>query len=384
MDNVTETASVLRNAKTTWRLIRGQAVGKEELHDAWLSTTGDHPGNIAERLGPLLLKLSRTEFFTAQPLVPQLISKWRPKFESATALSVEQAICFQVEAGGALEHLSGLLGDNCLSAVTHMERDTPSDVVTRRPAGNLSGWSLNLSVSGVGQYNCIRQEFRAGPGDMVLLSPEAMYDYQRAPEASCWVHSWIYFKPDQNLLRWLNWAEIGPHIYHLKPPASELSSIKSLFDSTLEFDPTESKQSEALLLNITEQIFIRCAMLPADSARNYMDARVKRAMSFIGDNLERALTVDCIAQHVQLSKTQLSALFKEYTGSTLINWREERRVARASQLLTQTTLQIQEVAQRVGYDDPLYFSRTFSKLIGCSPRQFRQIRQPSVEGKMPT
>ena len=97
-------------------------------------------------------------------------------------------------------------------------------------------------------------------------------------------------------------------------------------------------------------------------------------MNFIGDNLDRALTVDSIAQHVQLSKTQLSALFKDYTGSTLISWREERRVARATQLLAQTTLQIQEIAQQVGYEDPLYFSRTFSKLVGCSPRRYRQVR----------
>ncbi len=381
MDNITEAEAdaVLRNAMTTWRLIQGQPVGEQELHDAWLSTAGDHPGNIAERLGPLLLRLSRTEFFSTQPLVPLLISKWRSKFEAATSLSLEQAIRFQVEAGSALEHMGSLLGDNCLSAVTLMARGAPNDVVTRRPAGNLSGWSLNLSVSGVGLYNCIRQEFRAGPGDMVLLAPDAMYDYRRAPDASCWVHNWIYFKSDQNLLRWLNWAEIGPHIYHLKPPSPELAASKARFEGTLEVDPTKNERSGALLLNLTDQIFIRCAMFPTDSGRSYMDARVKRAMNFIGDNLDRALTVDSIAQHVQLSKTQLSALFKDYTGSTLISWREERRVAKATQLLAQTTLQIQEIAQRVGYEDPLYFSRTFSKLVGCSPRQYRQGRTHRVD-----
>jgi AraC family transcriptional regulator of arabinose operon len=381
MDNITNPATILRNTMTTWRLLQGQPVGKEELHDAWLSTAGDHPGNIVERLGPLVLKLSQTDFFTTQPLVPLLISKWRPKFEAATALSVEEAIRFQVEAGSALELMSGLLGDHCLSAVTHMARGAPNDVVTRRPPGDLKGWSLNLSVSGAGHYNCIRQEFRAGPGDMVLLSPEALYDYHRASDVSHWVHNWIYFEPHQNLLQWLNWAEIGPHIYHLRLPPSELSIIKSLFDSTLEFDPTECEQSKALLLNITEQIFIRCARIRADSGRNFMDARVKCAMNFISDNLDRALTVDSIAQHVQLSKTQLSAIFKENTGSTLINWREERRVARASQLLTQTALQIQEVAQRVGYQDPLYFSRTFSKLVGLSPRQFRRVRSTAQGGE---
>jgi AraC family transcriptional regulator of arabinose operon len=95
-------------------------------------------------------------------------------------------------------------------------------------------------------------------------------------------------------------------------------------------------------------------------------------MEYINSNLDCRLSVQDIAQYVQLSRTQLSALFKEHTGSTIINWREERRVAKASQLLSQTSLQIQEIAEQIGYEDPLYFSRTFSRLVGCSPRNYRK------------
>jgi AraC family transcriptional regulator of arabinose operon len=105
-----------------------------------------------------------------------------------------------------------------------------------------------------------------------------------------------------------------------------------------------------------------------------IDTRVQQAMDYISSNLSRSFSVQDVARHVRLSRTRLSSLFKEHTGSTLIHWREERRVARASQLLTQTTLQIQEIAEEIGYDDPLHFSRTFSRLVGCSPRQYRKGR----------
>jgi AraC family transcriptional regulator of arabinose operon len=101
-------------------------------------------------------------------------------------------------------------------------------------------------------------------------------------------------------------------------------------------------------------------------------------MNYINSNLEKSLTVEDIAQHVQLSKTRLSSMFKARTGSTLISWREERRIAKASRLLTRTTLQIQEISKQIGYEDPLYFSRTFSRLVGCSPRIYRQSRQATV------
>ena len=197
---------------------------------------------------------------------------------------------------------------------------------------------------------------------------------RRAGQTSHWTHSWIFFQPHPRLIDWLNWQEVGPHIYHLKLPDDEFTTVDALFDSTLDFDPAESKLSEALLLNITEQVLIRCSQYSKATGRPMIDIRVQQAMDYISSNLDRSFSVQDVARHVRLSRTQLSSLFKEHTGSTLFGWREERRIAQASQLLTQTALQIQEIAERIGYDDPLYFSRTFTRLVGCSPRQYRKRR----------
>jgi AraC family transcriptional regulator of arabinose operon len=378
MDNSTTIAPIIRHAQTSWRVFQGQAVTQAALREAMLAMTGGHRGNITERTVHLYFEHAAAGRFSSQPAVPALNRKWKHLFEPVLRLSESEALRFLADAGDSLELMDELFADHSMSAVTKMVRGAVNDFVTRRPAGKLRGWSLNLSVSGTGHYNCIRRELLAERGDMVLLSPDAMYDYRRAHHASHWTHDWVYFQPNPRVLDWLNWAEIGPHIYHLKVPDADYPAIKALFESTLDFDPTADSLSEALLLNIIEQIFIRCSRFSTCAGKGYTDSRVTNAMNYINSNLEKSLTVEDISQHVQLSKTQLSALFKDNTGNTLINWREGRRIAKASQLLTQSTLQIQEIAEKIGYEDPLYFSRTFSRLIGCSPRQYRQNQQASV------
>jgi AraC family transcriptional regulator of arabinose operon len=371
-------APIIRHAHISWKAIQGQAVSRAALRESMLTITGDHRGNITDRTLQLYFEYAAAGGFSSQPAVPALTKKWKHLFEPVLRLSESEALHFLADAGDSLELMDDLFTNHSLSAVTNMVRGETNDLVTHRPAGKLRGWSLNLSVSGTGHYNCIRRELFAEPGDMVLLSPDAMYDYRRAQHASHWTHDWVYFQPDPKILDWLNWTEIGPHIYHLKVPDSDYPSIRALFESTLDFDPLADSNSEALLLNIIEQIFIRCARFSSAADKDPTDSRITDAINYINSNLEKALTVEDIAQHVRLSKTQLSAMFKDKTGSTLISWREERRIARASRLLTQTTLQIQEIAMQIGYEDPLYFSRTFSRLVGCSPRAYRQNRQGTV------
>ena len=64
--------------------------------------------------------------------------------------------------------------------------------------------------------------------------------------------------------------------------------------------------------------------------------------------------------------------FKEYTGSTPAQYLLSLRISNAQTLLESTSYNITEIANIVGYDNPLYFSRIFKKQIGMSPSEFRK------------
>jgi len=375
MDNSVIVPAAVTHAETLWRAYHGQPVDDENHQAALLFISGNHHGNPTDRTKQLRAEVVHADYYKDQPKLLELVKKWRSKFEPQISLSEQEARAFITEAINSPTNVDALFTDHCFSGVTVMEQGNLNDIPTVRPAGKLRGWSLNLSTSGMGIYNCVRKNLLAGPGDMVLLSPEAMYDYRRVDSMSHWTHHWIYFQPDQRLLQWLNWQEVGPHIYHIQLPDVEYPVVRSLFESTLDFDSTEDTASKALLLSITEQILIRCSRLANATGGQFVDSRVQKTIDYVGANLEKPLTVEDIARHVQLSRTQLSTLFKDHTGSTLINWREERRIAKASQLLTQSALKIQQIAVQVGYEDPLYFSRTFAKLAGMSPREYRKSHQ---------
>ncbi|MDF2722092.1 MAG: transcriptional regulator [Paenibacillus sp.] len=78
------------------------------------------------------------------------------------------------------------------------------------------------------------------------------------------------------------------------------------------------------------------------------------------------------AKKLSLSPGHLTVLFKQYTGYAPMPYIVTLRMERAKQLLRTTELPIRRIAEEVGYPDPLYFSRVFSKEIGISPARFRQ------------
>lgn len=74
---------------------------------------------------------------------------------------------------------------------------------------------------------------------------------------------------------------------------------------------------------------------------------------------------------VQLSESQLRKLFYQYTGLSPIHYIHQLKMNLAIQLLTGTTERISEIAYRLGFTDPNYFSRLFKKITGLAPQQYR-------------
>lgn len=98
---------------------------------------------------------------------------------------------------------------------------------------------------------------------------------------------------------------------------------------------------------------------------------VTRAIEYVEHNYDRSLTLREAAEAVYVTPNYLSHMFHEQTGRTFKEWLSRYRVDRARELLATTSLRTYEIAARVGYADYKYFSKTFKRLVGCSPGDYR-------------
>jgi transcriptional regulator GlxA family with amidase domain len=89
----------------------------------------------------------------------------------------------------------------------------------------------------------------------------------------------------------------------------------------------------------------------------------------------RRWKVSDLARLVGLSSPQFFRRFKQATGSSPIDWLRRERVNEAKRRLAETQDRIRDIAEHVGYSDPMYFSRDFKKLVGISPLHYRRQEQ---------
>ena len=99
---------------------------------------------------------------------------------------------------------------------------------------------------------------------------------------------------------------------------------------------------------------------------------VLQAMDYIGEHYgEQNISVGTIAQHLGLSESHLSHLFRKETDYTILNYLTRYRIHKAMELLRDCRLKVYEIAEQVGYRDITYFSATFKKVVGMSPSEFQ-------------
>lgn len=97
-----------------------------------------------------------------------------------------------------------------------------------------------------------------------------------------------------------------------------------------------------------------------------------RALAHIGQNFSSPLTLKELCRCANCGRTTLQWQFKHYLKSSPTQYLTDTRMNHAVRLLENTPLSIKEIAQKSGYEDPLYFSTIFRKKYGCSPRAFRK------------
>lgn len=114
-----------------------------------------------------------------------------------------------------------------------------------------------------------------------------------------------------------------------------------------------------------------CAYVRRYSLKEYSPA-VQKVMNYVNLNVAEPLALKSLAAMCFISPSYLSALFKQETGSTLIDYINTQRVNRAAQLLVQNNHTIAAVAEEVGILDVNYFTKIFKKTLGVTPTRYRR------------
>lgn len=367
-------SDIQNSANTHWRMLNDQTVNKAEFTSCLRLMMGDHKGSLYHYVTQSLPAELDDSIFHNLPGNKHLLNHWREYFDVAGGISQLNAPQFLLTIYNSLEEVDAAFTNQITPGTTRHKRNNFSDLITRRPCNNL-GWSLHLTTKGSGTYNCIREQIVTSPGDLILLSPDALYDYHREDTCDLWEHQWVYFQQEERWLELLQWPEVGPGTYHIQAGDTDYPTLKNLFTQISDTHLASSGFPQALEKNLLEQVLIRCRQLVPKKCQSTADERIVQVRDYISRNFNQAFTASSLAAEVGLSPTRLSTLFKQQIGSTMVNFRDERRMKKAVQLLVQTQQPINKIAELVGYNDALYFSRCFSQNLNCSPSQYRNKHQ---------
>ena len=150
------------------------------------------------------------------------------------------------------------------------------------------------------------------------------------------------------------------------------SSIKA-FDFNIEcFKLIDSKlNGENTIEFANDLIEYYMHVLQADKLPGPMHSTVTNVINFINENVESAMTVEELAKTFNVSTSHLSRIFRENTGTTLVEYITIRKVEESQYYLRFSEEKISDISDRCYFCNQSYFTRIFKKYTGQTPRQFR-------------
>lgn len=104
------------------------------------------------------------------------------------------------------------------------------------------------------------------------------------------------------------------------------------------------------------------------------EALVQQVRNLIETEYAGPLTIEYLAEKVFMSPNYLRTIFKEKTGSTVLEYMTQVRLDRAAQLLRESPMKVNEIAAKVGYENASHFCAVFLKKKGLTPNEYRNRR----------
>jgi AraC family transcriptional regulator of arabinose operon len=206
-------------------------------------------------------------------------------------------------------------------------------------------------------------------GEVILLPPRQSHAYG-SNDRNPWTLYWFHFRGQiaEELLEWTNFSAETRVM-----TCASWDGIRRQFHAL--FSSIERGYHEHNLLEMSRALINVLTLLHRNPSRERpreAKNRIERAMDRMRETLTRPLTLEEYARDAGYSVPRYSHWFKHFTGVSPMAFLTELRMQSACEYLDTTSLAIKEIAALLGYEDPYYFSRAFTKCTGQSPTNYRE------------
>lgn len=268
-----------------------------------------------------------------------------------------------------LEYDHDQTGDICLIACG-MERCDPG---AHYGPEERECWHLHAVLSGKGTLLAGGRTFHPHYGQLFLLRDGEVVEYY-ADKDDPWEYCWVTYKGTE-AERISSEIGFSKSVYCLDSTVDvkEYFGLIQRMYAQPEMNYVNDLRRRGILLE-----FLALAMDAAGHTKRRKagdretDQRyfVQCAIDFIHNNYN-VITVNDIVEYIGFTRSYLSRIFRNVIGRTPQEYLMQYRVSKARTLLEETDMSITEIAAKVGYENPLTFSRMFHGICGVSPKEYR-------------
>ncbi len=153
---------------------------------------------------------------------------------------------------------------------------------------------------------------------------------------------------------------------NIKTTKAKLENFKE------EYNKLTLSNQEKIESTINIAIIVAKYLLLENIIKPKRSKNLETVIDFINENLSENLSIENISKQTFLSKSLIYILFRKYFNMTVSEYINIQRIKRAKQLLNGTELTVESVSAKVGYSSSSYFSKTFKKIVGVSPKQYSE------------
>lgn len=254
----------------------------------------------------------------------------------------------------------------------------------RMPLHSHPWFEIYYFHEGVGNYLIGDQIYVLQPGDLILMNGmtqhcpniDTRYDYFRTTLHfhPAYTHELLapFHSPD--LLK--PFRELGNLRLHLT--GNDRREVEeALLRMDRLYDKTETGGSRFLLvfLDLLHTVYRLCEHILDQKAefRSEKERHVQNMIDYVEKHYSEDLDLQTLESNLHLSKTYVSKIFKEVTGTTLFKYVYQRRINQAKVLFMLENPPVTEVCFQVGFKHLAHFSRLFKEQVGYTPEQFKKI-----------